>query len=116
MSTGFFIPDGRDFSSVFPSGNSGQATGFYNPSGQDLGYIFAGGNSGITTGFKRSNGGDVGRVLGIVRNVNQVVCNSTWSSTQGWGNNTVSKTYNYSAMNVTSITYTVSIGRGGGLF
>lgn len=37
MATGFYLPDGRDFSSVFTAGNAGLNTGFKTANGTDIG-------------------------------------------------------------------------------
>ena len=64
MATNFYVPDGRDFSSIFTGGNAGITTNCRNPAGQDLGNIFIGGNAGVNTCFKRSDGTDLGNLLG----------------------------------------------------
>lgn len=57
MATGFYLPDGRDFSSVFTSGNAGLNTGFKTANGTDIGNQFVAGNSGITTNYIPIGGG-----------------------------------------------------------
>ena len=64
MATGFYIPDGRDFSSVFTAGNAGFTSGFKQADGQDLGNIFQAGNLNLATGYKVSDNTDMGNKLG----------------------------------------------------
>lgn len=64
MATNFYIPDGRDFSSIFTGGNAGISTGFRDPNGTDLGNMFISGNAGVNTCFKRSDNTDLGNLLG----------------------------------------------------
>lgn len=71
MATGFYIPDGRDFSSIFTAGNAGFTSGFKQANGQDLGNIFVGGNSGVATKYFNVNT-DMGNKLGIARTVNLI--------------------------------------------
>lgn len=73
MATGFYIPDGRDFSSIFTAGNAGFTSGFKQADGQDLGNIFQAGNLNLVTGYKISDNTDMGNKLG---------------ATVAWGNNT----------------------------
>ena len=63
MATGFYVPDGRDFSSIFTAGNAGFTSGFKQANGQDLGNIFVGGNSGVATKYFNVNT-DMGNKLG----------------------------------------------------
>lgn len=72
MATGFYLPDGRDFSSVFTSGNAGLNTGFKTANGTDIGNQFVAGNSGITTNYIPIGGGDLGSKLGYIRTVNLI--------------------------------------------
>lgn len=65
MATGFYIPDGRDFSSIFTAGNAGFTSGFKQANGQDLGNIFQAGNLNLATGYKISNNTDMGNKLGV---------------------------------------------------
>jgi hypothetical protein len=64
MTTGYKLPDGKDFSKVFVAGNAGIVTGYKTSEGKDLGSIFKKGNSGISTGFKNGSGADLGSLLG----------------------------------------------------
>lgn len=64
MATGFYVPDGRDFSSIFTAGNAGFTSGFKQANGQDLGNIFQAGNLNLVTGYKISNNIDMGNKLG----------------------------------------------------
>lgn len=65
MTTGFLLPDGRDFSSVFSAGDAGLTTGFSTAYGTDLGRQFVAGNSGVVTGYKDRSGIDLGSRFGI---------------------------------------------------
>lgn len=65
MATGFYIPDGRDFSSIFTAGNAGFTSGFKQANGQDLGNLFQAGNLNLVTGYKVSNNIDMGNKLGV---------------------------------------------------
>lgn len=67
MATGFYLPDGRDFSSVFAAGNAGLNTGFKTANGTDIGNQFVAGNSGIATNYIPIGGGDLGSKLGGYR-------------------------------------------------
>lgn len=64
MATGFYVPDGRDFSSIFTAGNAGFTSGFKQANGQDLGNIFQAGNLNLATGYKISDNTDMGNKLG----------------------------------------------------
>ena len=64
MATGFYVPDGRDFSSIFTAGNAGFTSGFKQADGQDLGNIFQAGNLNLVTGYKISDNTDMGNKLG----------------------------------------------------
>ena len=64
MATGFYVPDGRDFSSIFTAGNAGFTSGFKQADGQDLGNLFQAGNLNLVTGYKISNNIDMGNKLG----------------------------------------------------
>ena len=75
MATGFYIPDGRDFSSIFTAGNAGFTSGFKQANGQDLGNIFVGGNSGVATKYFNVNT-DMGNKLGITKSYEQVLINT----------------------------------------
>jgi len=95
MATGFYLPDGRDFSSVFTSGNAGLNTGFKTANGTDIGNQFVAGNSGITTNYISIGGGDLGSKLGIAQYSTQILVNSRQYSRKEW---TINKF-------ITSITY-----------
>lgn len=72
MATGFYVPDGRDFSSIFTAGNAGFTSGFKQANGQDLGNIFVGGNSGVATKYFNVNT-DMGNKLGVTKSYSQVL-------------------------------------------
>ena len=72
MATNYKIPDGRDLSDIFGSGDAGIYTGFTIGSGQtDLGRQFMAGSAGITTGYKNSAGIDLGSLFGADPYVSQ---------------------------------------------
>ena len=84
MATGFYLPDGRDFSSVFTAGNAGLNTGFKIANGADIGNQFVAGNSGIATNYIPIGGGDLGSKLGVTKSYSQVLINSNTTKDQSW--------------------------------
>lgn len=98
MATGFYLPDGRDFSSVFTAGNAGLNTGFKTANGTDIGNQFVAGNSGIATNYIPIGGGDLGSKLGVTKSYSQVLINEAVSTTKTFNINKYVSSIEYSGI------------------
>lgn len=88
MATRYFLPDGRDFESVFASGNSGINTGFFNAAGDDLGSLFMGGGSDEKAGIYNSSGQDIGKLFRLKGDYDQKIL-TMMDNAYGWTRYTI---------------------------
>lgn len=63
MTSRLYMPDGRDFDSVFAHGKSGYETGYYTLAGDDVGSLFAGGGSDEESTYYDPSGRDIAKLF-----------------------------------------------------